>query len=102
MHLHIPLGQFRGGELRERLISGRRAPGPGGRTRSEVGLAAGDSGERATIRHACILLATALVGYTAAREESLLTVLLFPFPLVYYYKRYEKARTDSTQSDTPV
>jgi hypothetical protein len=52
--------------------------------------------------HACILLATALVGYTFAHERYLLTLLLLPFPVVYYYKRYEKARTYKVQSDTPV
>lgn len=52
--------------------------------------------------HACILLATALVGYTFARGEYLMTLSLLPFPLVYVYKRYEKARTYKVQSDTPV
>jgi hypothetical protein len=52
--------------------------------------------------HACILLATALVGYAFARGEYLLALLLLPFPVVYFYKRYEKARTYKVQSDTPV
>lgn len=52
--------------------------------------------------HVCILLATALVGFTIARERYLLSLLLVPFPLVYLYKRYEKARTYKVQSDTPV
>lgn len=52
--------------------------------------------------HACILLATAMAGYTFARERYLLTLLLLPFPVVYFYKRYEKARTYTVQSDTPV
>ena len=41
--------------------------------------------------HVCILLATALVGYSVARGEYVVTVLLLPFPLVYSYKRDEKA-----------
>jgi len=52
--------------------------------------------------HVCILLATALVGYTFARGEYLLTALLLPFPAVYFYKRYEKARSYKVQSETPV
>lgn len=52
--------------------------------------------------HVSILLATALVGYSVARERYLLAVLLLPFPLVYLYKRYEKARTYKVQADTPV
>jgi len=52
--------------------------------------------------HAMILLATALVGFTFARGEYLLTLLLLPFPLVYFYKRYEKAQAYTVQSDTPV
>jgi hypothetical protein len=52
--------------------------------------------------HVSILLATALVGYTFAHGEYGLTLLLLPFPLVYLYKRYEKARTYKVQSETPV
>lgn len=52
--------------------------------------------------HVSILLATALAGFTFARSEYLLTLLLVPFPLVYLYKRYEKAKTYKVQSDTPV
>jgi hypothetical protein len=52
--------------------------------------------------HVSILLATALVGYTFARGAYLFTALLVPFPVVYLYKRYEKARTYRVQSDTPV
>ena len=52
--------------------------------------------------HVSILLATALAGYSFAREAYLLTLLLVPFPVVYLYKRYEKARTYKVQSDTPV
>ncbi len=52
--------------------------------------------------HVSILLATALVGYTAAEGEYLASLALLPFPLVYLYKRYEKARTYNVQSDTPV
>jgi len=52
--------------------------------------------------HAAILLATALVGFTFARGEFLLTLLMLPFPLVYFYKRYEKARAYTVQSETPV
>jgi hypothetical protein len=51
--------------------------------------------------HVSILLATALVGFTFARGEYLLTLLLLPFPAVYLYKRYEKARSYRVQSDTP-
>ena len=40
-----------------------------------------------------ILLATALAGYAFARGELLFTLLLVPFPRVYLYKRYEKAKT---------
>ncbi len=52
--------------------------------------------------HVSILLATALVGFTFARGEYLLTALLLPFPAVYLYKRYEKAKTYTVQSETPV
>lgn len=52
--------------------------------------------------HVSILLATALVGYTFAQGAYLLTALLLPFPAVYLYKRYEKARTYKVQSETPV
>lgn len=52
--------------------------------------------------HVSILLATALVGFTFARGAYLLTLLLLPFPAVYLYKRYEKARTYKVQSETPV
>lgn len=52
--------------------------------------------------HVSILLATALAGYAVARERYLLALLLVPFPLVYLYKRYEKARNYKVQSDTPV
>ena len=52
--------------------------------------------------HVSILLATALSGYAVARERYLLALLLVPFPLVYLYKRYEKARAYKVQADTPV
>jgi len=52
--------------------------------------------------HVAILLATALVGYTFAQGEYVVTLLLLPFPAVYIYKRYEKARAYTVQSDTPV
>jgi hypothetical protein len=52
--------------------------------------------------HVSILLATALAGYTLAHGAYLLTLLLVPFPAVYLYKRYEKAKTYKVQSDTPV
>jgi hypothetical protein len=52
--------------------------------------------------HVSILLATALAGYTAASGAYLVTSLLIPFPAVYLYKRYEKAKTYKVQSDTPV
>jgi len=52
--------------------------------------------------HVSILLATALVGFTFARGRFLLTLLLLPFPAVYLYKRYEKAKTYKVQSETPV
>lgn len=49
--------------------------------------------------HVSMLLATALSGYAFAR---VVTLALVPFPLVYLYKRYEKARRYKVQSDTPV
>jgi hypothetical protein len=52
--------------------------------------------------HVSILLATALVGFTAARGRFLLTMLLVPFPVIYLYKRYEKAKTYIVQSEPPV
>jgi len=52
--------------------------------------------------HVSILLSTALVGYTFARGEYLVTGLLVPLPLVYFYKRYQKAKTYTVQSETPV
>ncbi|MBX0288085.1 hypothetical protein EGH22_17270 [Halomicroarcula sp. F28] len=52
--------------------------------------------------HVSILLATALSGYAVARQRYLLALLLVPFPLVYLYKRYEKARAYKVQADTPV
>lgn len=52
--------------------------------------------------HVSILLATALVGYTFARGAYLWTLLLLPFPAVYLYKRYEKAKTYKVQSETPL
>lgn len=52
--------------------------------------------------HVSILLATAFVGFTFAHGEYLLTLLLLPFPIVYFYKRYEKAKTYKVQSETPV
>lgn len=50
--------------------------------------------------HVSILLGTALSGDTFARGRYLLA--LVPFPLVYLYKRYEKARTYKVQAETPV
>ncbi|SNZ14996.1 hypothetical protein SAMN06269185_2342 [Natronoarchaeum philippinense] len=50
--------------------------------------------------HASILLATALVGYTYAHERYVLTLLLVPVPMVYFYKRYEKARTYTVHAET--
>jgi hypothetical protein len=52
--------------------------------------------------HVSILLATALVGYTVAEERYLLTLLLVPFPLVYLYKRHEKAQAYKVHSETPI
>ena len=52
--------------------------------------------------HTAILLATALVGFSFARGRYLLTALLLPFPLVYVYKRHEKAQTYTVHSDTPI
>jgi hypothetical protein len=52
--------------------------------------------------HVAILLATALVGYAVAEGRFLLAAVLVPFPAVYLYKRYEKARTYKVQSETPV
>jgi hypothetical protein len=52
--------------------------------------------------HVCILLATALAGYAVAEGAYLAAALLAPFPAVYLYKRYEKARTYTVQADTPV
>ena len=52
--------------------------------------------------HVSILLATVLSGYAVARERSLLALAPVSFPLLYLYKRYEKARTDNVQADTPV
>jgi len=52
--------------------------------------------------HVSILFATALSGYAVAKERYLLALLLVPFPVIYLYKRYEKARTYKVQSDTPV
>lgn len=52
--------------------------------------------------HTAILLATALAGYTFARGQYLLTALLVPFPLVYFYKRHEKAHHYTVHSDTPI
>lgn len=51
--------------------------------------------------HVCILLATALVGYTVARGAYLLRLLL-PFPIVYLYKRHEKAHMYTVHSETPI
>lgn len=42
--------------------------------------------------HAGMLLATALVGYTAARGAYLLTLLLLPFPLFFLPRRCTYAR----------
>lgn len=44
--------------------------------------------------HGCILLATALIGYTVARGAYLLAALLLPFTLFYLYRRYTYARPD--------
>jgi len=52
--------------------------------------------------HVAILLATVLVGYTFARGQYPLTALLLPFPVVYFYKRHEKARAHTVHSDTPI
>jgi hypothetical protein len=52
--------------------------------------------------HVSILLATALLGYSVAHGRFLLAFLLAPFPVVYLYKRYEKAKTYTVQADTPV
>lgn len=52
--------------------------------------------------HVSILLSTALSGYAVARGRLLVALLLVPFPLVYLYKRYEKARTYKVQAETPV
>lgn len=52
--------------------------------------------------HVSILVSTMLVGYTLARRQYQLTALLLPFPLVYLYKRHEKARAYTVHSDTPI
>jgi hypothetical protein len=52
--------------------------------------------------HVSILVATATVGYTFARGAYLPTLAVLPFPLVYRYKRYEKARSYKVQPDTSV
>ncbi|MDS0260907.1 hypothetical protein NDI56_16000 [Haloarcula sp. S1CR25-12] len=52
--------------------------------------------------HVSILLVTALSGYAVAKERYLLALVLAPVPLVYLYKRYEKAKTYKVQSDTPM
>jgi len=52
--------------------------------------------------HVSILLATALAGYAIARGEYVITLLLLPFPIVYLYKRYEKAQHYKVQSETPI
>lgn len=52
--------------------------------------------------HTSILLATVLVGYSYARGRYGLALLLAPVPVVYLYKRYEKARAYKVQSETGV
>jgi len=52
--------------------------------------------------HVSILLSTALVGYTFARGEYLLMLAFVPVPLIYLYKRYQKAKTYTVPSETPV
>lgn len=52
--------------------------------------------------HVSILVATALVGYTLAHGRYLQTAALLPFPIVYLYKRHEKARAYTVQSETPI
>jgi hypothetical protein len=52
--------------------------------------------------HVSILVATTLVGYTFARQRYLLTAILLPFPLVYFYKRHEKAQAYTVHSETPI
>lgn len=52
--------------------------------------------------HVSILFATGLAGFTLAHQEYVMTALLVPFPMVYLYKRFEKAKTYKVQSDTPV
>lgn len=52
--------------------------------------------------HLSMLLATALGGYAVARRRYLLALALVPFPLVYLYKRYEKATTYEVRAETPV
>lgn len=42
--------------------------------------------------HVGMLLATALVGYTLAKEAYLLTAVLLPFPIGFLYRRYTYAR----------
>lgn len=42
--------------------------------------------------HVGILLATVLVGYTLARGEYLLTLLLFPLPVGFLRRRYTYAK----------
>src|SRR6056297_3586178 len=43
--------------------------------------------------HVSILLSTAAVGYSVARGEFLLAACYFVCPVIYFYKRYEKAKT---------
>jgi hypothetical protein len=52
--------------------------------------------------HVSILLSTALLGYSVARGAYLFALLLLPFPSVYLYKRYEKARIYTVHSETPI
>ena len=52
--------------------------------------------------HVPMLPAAALAGCSFARGRFLSTLLLVPFPAVYLYKRYEKAKAYNVQSDTPV
>ena len=52
--------------------------------------------------HVSILLSTAAVGYSVARGEYLLAACYFVCPVIYFYKRYEKAKTYAVQSETPT
>lgn len=47
--------------------------------------------------HISIFIITGLIGYLFAEGKYIFAICILPIPIIYLYKRYEKARTYKVQ-----